>query len=518
MTKRLIALLLALVMCCGVFAGCNDKGGVIKPPKLDGATIQIVVVPIDGLDHQTCYLTQVVQEKLNCKLDYLMLDDFGTVYAATQLSDGEAPDITYFSGYSAQYEQYGMDGAYINILDYLDQMPNVKAHLEANPTLLEAYTAEDGCLYTIPQKNIGGTAERVAYLYREDIFQKHNLTWPKNQTEFEATLRKLKELYPDSYPFTMRNMNNNVQGAQSWGYLWGASHTSSGTHNTIFTLDENGEYFNGMVSDAYKEMGQYLQWLKGEGLLDPSTYTHTSETWYTALSSNRAFITYDKVDRLPYINMMGKDAQGESFQMIAGAAFNMGSHAAKTSEVITAYEGSGSTGFLYLGNNDNKTATMKYVDWLFSDDGFVTCNWGIEGESYEVDENGKKYFKESFLNEHGTLLPTGLNVNTTGGNWDMEAFYGICDEKLIQSLEVSQSMGVGQRQYNLKYNRAERRIWDKHYKACNEYARAEWMKMVMGQRSWDTWDDLKNTLKTTYHEDDLKTIAYSALNRILNGE
>jgi len=524
MTKKLIALFLALVTCFSVLAGCTTPpptgtggGDDDDHSGLNGKTIQICLTPIDGLSHNDCYLTGAVEEKLGCNLDYNELDDFGTVYAASQLSDGSAPDITFFSGYNATYEQYGIDEAYINIYDHLDKMPNVKAYLEANPKLVQMYETEDGCLYVIPKTNVGGSATRNAYLYREDIFAELGLTWPTNQEQFEDVLYKLKKAYPQSFPFIMRNMTGNAQGVQAWSYLWGSTHTLSGAYNTIFTLDENGNYYNGMVSDAYKEMGQYLQWLKAEKLLDPSSYTLTTQTWYEAMASNRAFITYDKVDRLPYINMMGQTTQGESFKMVAGKPFNMGSHASKTSEVVTA-SGSGGAGggagYLYLGDNDNLDVTCKYVDWLFSDDGFVTTNWGIQGESYEVDENGKKYFLESFLDKYGTLLPTGLNTNTTGGNWDMEAFKGICDEDLIEALELSESMGVGPRQYNLKYNRAERHIWDTYYKACNEYARSEWMNMVMGYRAWDEWDDLKAKLKERYHEDELLAIAKSALERI----
>lgn len=45
---------------------------------------------------------------------------------------------------------YGTQGYLINILDYIDQMPNFKAFAEANPDILAAITAADGGVYHLP--------------------------------------------------------------------------------------------------------------------------------------------------------------------------------------------------------------------------------------------------------------------------------------------------------------------------------------------------------------------------------
>lgn len=514
MTKKLIALFLALVTCFGVLAGCKpDVNGI------DGAQLEIVVVYQDGVDHNNCYTTKMVETHLGCDLKYLELDDFGTTYVA-QLTDGVAPDLTWYSGYTATYEQYGMDGAYINLLDHLDKMPNVKKVLDQHPEMVERYRAADGGLYVLPQVQYGGSAEGLAYLYREDIFAELNLTWPTNQDDFEATLRALKAAYPNSTPFTMRNLTGNIQAAQNWGFLWGASHVGAGNYNTIFMLDENGNYVCAETSLAYKEMGQYLQYLRKEKLLDASSYTHTTQTWTEALASNRAFITYDKVDRLPQLNYAGKAANGDSFQLIAGLPFNMGTHASKTDKVYTAWGNTdGGTGFWFIGNNKNLNATLEYIDWTYSEEGYTMLNWGVKGESYDIDENGKKYFLPSFMSEYGTLLNAGLNYDTLGGNWDYEAFLATADEKLVQSLAVGQAYQRTNpvKQQQLKYNKEERRAWDSYYQAHVAYARAEWLKCVIGQRTWNSFDNLNNELVNKYHQNDLMKIHYSALARAKGG-
>jgi hypothetical protein len=45
---------------------------------------------------------------------------------------------------------YGVQGMFLNLKDYLDQMPDLKAYLEANPNVAKAITAYDGGIYHIP--------------------------------------------------------------------------------------------------------------------------------------------------------------------------------------------------------------------------------------------------------------------------------------------------------------------------------------------------------------------------------
>lgn len=38
--------------------------------------------------------------------------------------------------------------------------------------------------------------------------------------------------------------------------------------------------------------------------------------------------------------------------------------------------------------------TLRYMDWWFTDDGYYTANYGVEGLSYKFDNNGKPYYTE----------------------------------------------------------------------------------------------------------------------------
>ncbi len=69
------------------------------------------------------------------------------ISAATSFSQA-----TIFGGNSIANDlmDYGAQGYFINLKDYMDLMPDVKAYLEANPNVAKAITAYDGGIYHLP--------------------------------------------------------------------------------------------------------------------------------------------------------------------------------------------------------------------------------------------------------------------------------------------------------------------------------------------------------------------------------
>src|SRR5690606_30747112 len=51
---------------------------------------------------------------------------------------------------------------------------------------------------------------------------------------------------------------------------------------------------------------------------------------------------------------------------------------------------------------------MKYMDWLYSDEGAEVTNWGIEGVSYEVVNGQKKVLTEKYPTFSDIRAETGL--------------------------------------------------------------------------------------------------------------
>lgn len=531
MAKKLLALILALVCCFALLAGCggedtdstagSKKNSALENyerPDLTGVTLTQYMTANNDYEAEGSYANEIVEELLGVNYQIIELDSFNTQYL-TMMAEGNVPDVTWLNSYMQTFVTFGEDGAYINIYDYLDMMPNLEAFLNdpANALDVARYQQPDGALYAIPSKSEGVTAPWT-FLYRKDIFEANGLTFPTNQEEFVATLRKLKELYPDSQPFIMRQMTGNIGGAQNFGHLWGAAHVMQGNYGTIFTLDENGEYFMAQQSNAYKEMAQFFNELTAEGLMHKSSMTVDTAGWMEAFASDTSFIGYDKTDRLSALNRTGQSLK-EEFLMVAAAPFNFGSYAETTDVVSTSWAdgiGSGS-GYCYcIGDNENLENTLKYIDWLYSEEGIVVTNWGIEGESWEYDEDGNRKYVDGFLDEVGGHTKSGLGSTNLTGYRLLDAYVKSLTAEETESLLLAQEyVSKSPAQHKLQFTEEEQLLYDTYATACYNYAQTQWSKFVLGQRDFSEWDQVVEEMKASYKYDELMEIHYDSLARVL---
>lgn len=529
MFKKLLALLLALSCSVTLLAGCGggneETGNDFNPdlenyvaPDLSGVNLTIYSSENTDFDAEGCWVEGKIEEKLGVSIEFVELDSWNEQYLP-MMAEGNPPDLTMHNAYLQTYFQFGEDGAYVNLMNYLDIMPNVKAFIEdpAHKSIVERFTSEDGSLYLLPIY-IEAQHDPYVFLYRKDIFEANNLTFPTNQEEFVATLRKLKELYPDSYPFVMRQMTGNMHSIQSFGHLWGASHVNLSLANSIFNQDENGNFYSAQLSDSYKEMAQFLNQLTQEGLMHPSCATMDTATWYESFASSTSFISFDKTDRMPSITQTGKSLD-ENFHLMAAAPFNFGTYAKTSDTVTTSFavgKGGGTTVWYAIGNNKNKEYSMAYLDWVYSEEAKILTNWGVEGESYTVDENGNKQFIRSFLDEHGGLLAAGLYQPGLTSTRMIDAYKASQTESEAESLAIGlQYVDKGTPQHMLSYTEDEQFVFDTYATALYNYLQAEWLKFYLGKRDFSEWDSVMETLKSKYHYDDLMKIHQDALARVL---
>ena len=532
MLKKSLALILALVLCLGILAGCNNdqpqqttqsttkategttaattEATEPEPTSLfnaeDNVVIEMWMPNNKDLEVEGSWANLAVEKYINAKIEVTEYDD-GNTYA-TRMAEQDVPQLTY-SNSSAAGATYGPEGAYINWLDYLDQVPNIKAVIEDARWAEDVakWTHEDGSLYSLPIPQTG-YATNYAYIYRQDIFEENNLDWPTTQEEFYNTLVKLKELYPNSYPFVLRSMTGNMQGLEKWCYTWGANHQLYGYYNTIMKFDpDTTTYFFAQISEPVREAVAFLNKLLEEELIHPSFMTIDTAGWTEAFASNTSFITFDKCDRIPALTAGADLEASPNYALTCGAPIAMGSQG------VAGTPKPGTTGYCFLVSNvmeeEELNTVLKYVDWLYSEEGILVTNWGIEGESYEIDANGNKVYKEDFV-----YAGSGLGVCSICGYRDFDAYVAAQEDSLKEALIVSSEFATIATDPVLKYNEDEQEYLDTYYKALYDASLAELQKFILGQRDTETdWEAFTNEMKALKMDEIIK-IHQDAYNRI----
>jgi putative aldouronate transport system substrate-binding protein len=129
------------------------------------------------------YVVDLIKEYTNVDLKVTAVDTSGfSEKLNLTMTSGELPDLMFLTD-NTTVQQYAPQGAFINILDHLDKMPNFKAWYEENQQYAANYLSADGGLYQFPQQGVEET-ERRGWLYRADIFEELGLEMPTNKDEF----------------------------------------------------------------------------------------------------------------------------------------------------------------------------------------------------------------------------------------------------------------------------------------------------------------------------------------------
>lgn len=529
MIKRSLALVLALVMCMGILVGCNGdsgsgnvgQGNVVvggdrnNPLFSEMTEIELNVIENATYDLQNNYLDTLLQQQENIKLN--VTEGYNI---QQMIVDQDLPEIVYMNAIMYGNE-YGPKGAFLNILDYLDQMPNLKARLLADTGWIANLAAADNGLYHVPVFTEGNSTP-YAFIYRKDVFEKHNLEFPTTRDEFVSVLRQLKQLYPNSYPFVLRQMNGNMQGFMYLCMSFGTSLALTGATQTVMDYDhENEEWYYGPTSEGMKDMVSFLAQLYKEGLLHKSTITLTDAQWTEAFAKGDdkdgvSFIGWDKMDRIPAQLQLAGEALNPEFSLVAGAPikFNeLGEGATYADD-----SGVGSYNFLLSAtmSKEQRDKVLTYIDWLYSEEGVETTNWGKEGETFEYDANGNKKWLDSLLAETDPQYTRGLAFNGAHGVRAWDAYEGWQTEIHKENIKFANSFGTLPGRPSLQYTDDEQTIYDTYWQSIHDYARGEIQKFISGERDLATWNAYVKTVESdAYMFDQLMKIHETAYDRKL---
>ncbi|WMT39896.1 extracellular solute-binding protein [Paenibacillus sp. D2_2] len=438
MSKRILSMVLVLIMASALLAACGSGGGkngsASNGDKNGGASNtpgNAVVedtsnqygdtggLKLPLVDKPTTVTWMLVSDfQLNDKLIAKEIEkrtgitvDFQS-YSATTYQDklrlvvasGKLPDI--FSGLRPdELKKIGQQKAVVAINDYADMLPNFKKlYIDENPWVASSYGDENNKLYTWPLYNMNRDVNH-GMMYRKDIFEKNNIPEWTNDEEFYQALKKLKEIYPDSYPMASKTKEN-IFSDLSYG--WGIGGLS---YPAYYDESASTWKFAG-TQPEHKAMLDFLKKLYNEGLLDQEFLTDTPESWTAKMTTDKSFVTWDWIGRMDlFYNQVS--SQNPEYDLRYGNPIGPTGHV-RTLPRIDADFG------MAVANNSNKEAALKLLDYLTSPSGSELITLGVEGVNFNFDADGKPVYPEladlanvdiKALEDHYGMWVEGMYLN-----------------------------------------------------------------------------------------------------------
>lgn len=391
MSKRILALALAAVIAMTLVA-CPSGGKVAneeatKDPLTKDDVVQVYIESSPSWPYKEDWkVWEYISEGFGGTLDLTVIPqaETGTKWPILFASPDLLPDI--MTDYRTSCPYRGADNVAVDINSLVDDyMPNYKAWRDSlDEDKYDLYILPnvdtDGKMYSAPLSGFE-TSGQHAWLYRKDIFDKHNLKVPTNVDELYEVCKELKKLYPNSYPFCMRDLVGKMS-------LMGPSFDGYWEPDYYYDY-ETETWKHGALEDTMLESIKFFKKFIDEGLMPPNAVNIAVSEWEELVMSDRGFIFVDYSTRIDNFNSSMSNS-GTDFMVSAFKPFALNEETGKG--VLANQVVSSLTMFACNSRNDRRIANAaKYLDWLYTDEACELVSWGKEGETYNV-VDGKRVF------------------------------------------------------------------------------------------------------------------------------
>ncbi|WP_248064573.1 extracellular solute-binding protein [Paenibacillus silvae] len=414
------------------------------------------------------------------------------------ISSGDAP-LVIPKTYPGEEAAFVSSGAILPISDYIDLMPNFKDKVEKwnlEPDL-ESLRQEDGKYYVLP-----GLHEAVwpdyTLIVRTDLFKDNNIAIPTTWDELYTAAKKLKEIYPDSIPFSDSFKFKSTLGIAATGF---GTKAGWGYGNGLTYKADQDEFVYTATTPEYKELLTFFNKMVAEGLLDKESFTQDDDQAIQKFVSGKSFMINGNSQTLVlHRNDMNKTL-GEGKFSIAKITVPGGpkGQLMSGSRLENGVMISGK-----IKDNDNFKAILQFIDWLYySDEGQEFAKWGVENETF-TKEGGKRKLADDInyngLNPKGTRdlrIDFGFSggVFAYGGTTELlQSMFS--EEELVFQKSMKETKEVIPAEPPIPYSSEDRERVTLLSTPLKDYTEQNTLKFILGERKLSEYDTFIKELES----------------------
>jgi putative aldouronate transport system substrate-binding protein len=394
---RLIPIFLVLVLC--FLSGCRQG----SEPQ-ESFSFSILYNQNQSRPYQPDWLIlSEYQERKNVTLDVRVGDDSDYQKSIDQIFEtGEVPDVI-LKVYPNSIDEYAASGRLLPISDYLELMPYFRQYVSDHQLEreLEKLKLENGKYYILPgyQRKI----QVQQWIYRKDLFEKHEIKTPQTYQDILSSLKTLKEFYPESTPITAT-----WGGAHLWAMMGAGYDIPAGWAGTRNYNQNQDRWEYAPATENYRELHEYLAECYQSGILDPAIFTQTDEEFYQKLTDGRGIVTVTWITSgfNSWNELLAENGipDGEW----APLPVPISTIGLRALPAVDPYR----KGIAISSEASEKPYfedLLRFLDWaIYSEEGMTLTYWGVEGITYQETDDGKEFLPEIATpkNPDGSKDPT----------------------------------------------------------------------------------------------------------------
>ncbi len=504
--KRTLALILALVMLFALCACGKDKNYSKSDLKVsdnipegkeipDDAHLKIIVASHASWPYRDDWkVWQYIKEEVggNIEVTGIPSSDFGTKFQVMMANPKDLPDLGAFMSGVSNLASYAEQGAFLALDDYPQYLPDYNKFWDSVPEheqwMRDTRRNADGKVYYTPIYGMEREKNIRAWLYRKDIFEKHNLEVPTTTEELYQVAKQLKKLYPKSYPLCMRTGLNNINVI---GSTW-----KPGFYYTAYYDFENKKWSYGVTEDVMYDIVAYFKRMVDEGLVPRDYLTIGTAAWEELVSTDRGFIMPEYQVRIDHFQPVARMSNPDfTLAVMAPPHADNGIGVS----MVNKYNNDPTGYAVFNTKREGSIAnSFRYINWMYTDEAEELVSWGREGETFKTQEDGTRKFllDEGKVGETATtaygfksigsycrLDPKSLDATVSE---EQAATTDFCLEHTFEHLNPASY---------LKFSVDDTEKISQYSTQISTFVEEQLQKFILGQRPLSEWDAFQKELQ-----------------------
>ncbi len=414
--KKALSLVLVLLLLTGSTYALAD----VQAPFEEPFTFSYLTQIWEPYSTET-NLISYWEDAMNVKMDieWAPVDNYST-RVLTALA-GEMPDAIMLRNVSDVATLIDQ-GALVPLTDLLDEYcPNLMQYI-TDEDLAYLYNVGDGEIYMLPA--VTAIPNINTWTIRQDWLDNVGMEIPSDWEGWKSLLRAFRDQDANGNGDTTDEI---PYAGELWPFLYSfgiyASNTNNGISGTstdsLFCINEAGDYTLIFEHERYREYMTEMVEMYKEGLIDPEFATREETEKRKVMNSNQCGLAFTQAEQCQLstdsLRAGGvSDATWVGIPPIAGPYGDQALFARSKFGFYTVITNE-------AAENDKVIGILKFFNWMFSEEGAMISNYGIEGMTYDMID-GKPVMYDDVRADFVSYRNRGMDFQPISHLWLVDAY------------------------------------------------------------------------------------------------
>lgn len=324
-------------------------------------------------------VTKKMKEDLNVDIEFIVGDD---TKLNTFFAGGEMPDIVTVFDANSTVAQKADTWAY-SLQDLADNY-DPYFYKVASDQSLSWFALEDGKTYGYPDYSNtqedydgGDIFAKTAFVIRKDVYEALGEPSMKTQEEFLDVLSQIKEQFPKLIPFGFNNFE--TDGTSSLGDVFQ-------DYIGVPLANEDGTFYDRNLDEDYLSWMRTFNTAYKNGCISDDSFTDDNTAWQEKESIGKyaCIMMEGTPQQSGFLTTFANAEPDAAYIAIDGPQSTVGNAPTLNQAGISGWM------ITYVSKTcaDPAKAIQLYT-YLLDEEGQILTNYGIEGETYTVNADGK---------------------------------------------------------------------------------------------------------------------------------